>query len=772
SVGTSIGVSILATDADATNNTVTYALDDDAGGRFAIDLNSGVVTVVGGLDYETATSHNITVRATSSDGSTATQMLVIAVTNVNEEQVLVVNSPLTLDEGSLATIANSHLLTTDVDHLPSQLTYRVDSLPTHGVLQRDGVTLVVGSTFTQEDVDVGRITYSHDGSETSVDGFSFTVDDGLGATDGGVFQINVNALNDRPIASIPAGVTTVEDIPLVLGAANAIQISDADANGGAVQVTLQVAGGDVTLSQTVGLTFVSGDGVGDALMTFTGTVSDINLALDGLVFQPNANFFGAAGIQISVDDLGNSGAGGPMSVTETVAINVSQVNDIPVASDNEYSTNEDNSVSGNLLTDDSGYGVDADIDGDALQVVNVGTYATNHGSVTIHADGTFVYSPDQDFSGLDSFSYSIRDGHGGTDSAVVTVRVLAVNDAPSGQADEYFVTSDQVLVQALSVLLNDSDVEGQTLSAQLHTVPVVGSLVFQSDGTFRYTPAIGYAGPVTFSYLASDGANTSNPITVTVHVSTVTLPPDPTDGGGSDDTNDDSNSNSNNSSSGDTEDSDTNSTDDETPVEVTSTTVRTPVKPIGNTGTGVVHQGAGKGDSESSSLVSQPLEMDRVDSGFAELDGNSVPSSGSDRAELVRVQYRGRSLPGREFEQVDMYEMEVAVAKMDLLWRQYDAVERDVMENLDTEEMVVAQLGKVGVGLSMGYVAWTLRSGYLMALLSSSLPTWTRFDPIMILEENGWKRSDEDDESLETIIEKGKRMRQEQDAERDCDSAN
>ncbi|MCA9201103.1 MAG: tandem-95 repeat protein, partial [Planctomycetales bacterium] len=554
----------------------------------------------------------------------------------------------------------------------------------------------------------------------------------------------------------------------VLAAVNAIQISDADANGGAVQVTLQVAGGDVTLSQTVGLTFVSGDGVGDVLMTFTGTVTDINLALDGLVFQPNANFFGAAGIQISVDDLGNSGAGGPMSVTETVAINVSPANDIPVASDNEYSTNEDNAVSGNLLTDDSGYGVDADTDGDALQVVNVGTHTTNHGSVTIQADGTFVYSPDQDFSGLDSFSYSIRDGHGGTDSAVVTVQVLAVNDAPSGQADEYFVTSDQVLVQALSVLLNDSDVEGQTLTAQLHTVPAVGSLVFQSDGTFQYTPAIGHVGPVTFSYLASDGTSTSNPITVTVHVSTVTLPPDPTDGG--DDTNDDSNSNDSSSDVDDTEESDTNSPDDQAPIEGTSTTIRTSPKPTANTGSGVVHQAEGKGDAGLLGLVSQQLEMDRVESEFAELEGNSVRSSGSDRAELVRVQFRGRSLPGREFEQVDMHEIEVAVAKMDLLWRQYDAAERDVMENLDTDEMVIAQLGKVGVGLSMGYVAWTLRSGYLMALLSSSLPTWTRFDPIMVLEENGWKRSDEDDESLETIIEKGKQMRQEQDAEQSTDT--
>ena len=83
-VGTAVGITAPASDADATNNTITYTLDDDAGGLFAIDANTGVVTVNGALDYETATSHNITVRATSNDGSFATQSFTINVTDVNE----------------------------------------------------------------------------------------------------------------------------------------------------------------------------------------------------------------------------------------------------------------------------------------------------------------------------------------------------------------------------------------------------------------------------------------------------------------------------------------------------------------------------------------------------------------------------------------------------------------------------------------------------------------------------------------------------------------
>ena len=86
-VGTAVAITAFATDADATNNTITYSLDDGAGGRFAINSTTGVVTVNAALDYETATSHTITVRATSADGSFTTQTFTINLTDVNEVDV-------------------------------------------------------------------------------------------------------------------------------------------------------------------------------------------------------------------------------------------------------------------------------------------------------------------------------------------------------------------------------------------------------------------------------------------------------------------------------------------------------------------------------------------------------------------------------------------------------------------------------------------------------------------------------------------------------------
>ncbi len=102
----------------------------------------------------------------------------------------------------------------------------------------------------------------------------------------------------------------------------AISVSDADAGGAAMQVTLTATNGTLNLSGTRGLTFSTGDGTADATMTFTGTVADINAALEGMTFVATADFTGTASVQIATNDLGNTGAGGALSDTDTVNITV------------------------------------------------------------------------------------------------------------------------------------------------------------------------------------------------------------------------------------------------------------------------------------------------------------------------------------------------------------------------------------------------------------------------------------------------------------------
>ena len=90
--GTTVGITAAASDADATTNAITYSLTDDAGGRFTIHASTGVVTVAGAIDREAAASYNITVRATSADGSSNTQTFTIGVNPLNDNDPVITSA--------------------------------------------------------------------------------------------------------------------------------------------------------------------------------------------------------------------------------------------------------------------------------------------------------------------------------------------------------------------------------------------------------------------------------------------------------------------------------------------------------------------------------------------------------------------------------------------------------------------------------------------------------------------------------------------------------
>ncbi|MEW9922552.1 Ig-like domain-containing protein, partial [Marimonas sp. MJW-29] len=109
-----------------------------------------------------------------------------------------------------------------------------------------------------------------------------------------------------------------------------------------------------------------------------------------------------------------------------------------------------------------------------------------NGTVVINGDGTVTYTPDADFNGTDSFTYTVSDGKGGTDTATVTVNVGVINDAPVANTDSASTNEDTPVT--LSVLPNDSDVDGDTLSVNSVTNGSNGTVVINGDGTVTYTP--------------------------------------------------------------------------------------------------------------------------------------------------------------------------------------------------------------------------------------------------------------------------------------------
>ena len=131
-------------------------------------------------------------------------------------------------------------------------------------------------------------------------------------------------LNAAPVNNVPAGQTTEKDTPLTFNSANGnvLSTSDVDAGSSSLQVTLSVTHGLLTLGGTTGLSFTTGDGTDDSSMVFTGSVSTINAALNGLSFRPTTSYFGSAVLTFTTNDQGNIGAGGAQSDTDTVAISV------------------------------------------------------------------------------------------------------------------------------------------------------------------------------------------------------------------------------------------------------------------------------------------------------------------------------------------------------------------------------------------------------------------------------------------------------------------
>ncbi len=182
--GTLVGITASAIDSDATTNTVTYSLVDDAGGRFAINPTTGVVTVADGtlLNFEAATSHNITIRATSSDLSTATQVMTITLTDVNETPVSVIDAATAVEAGGTAngtagTDPSGNVLTNDADVDAADTKTVIGVIAGSSASASGSVGVNVAGTYgTINIASNGTFTYSVNNSNAAVEALRTTSD--------------------------------------------------------------------------------------------------------------------------------------------------------------------------------------------------------------------------------------------------------------------------------------------------------------------------------------------------------------------------------------------------------------------------------------------------------------------------------------------------------------------------------------------------------------------------------------------------------------------
>ena len=183
----------------------------------------------------------------------------------------------------------------------------------------------------------------------------------------------------------------------------------------------------------------------------------------------------------------------------------------PVTADDSASVNEDTSVTVNVIANDS------DADGDTLSVSI--SNAASSGVLIVNGDNTITYTPNANYNGSDSFTYSVDDGNGGTSIATVNLTVDSVNDVPVSVNDVSTTNEDASVT--VNVLTNDSDIDGDTLTVSIVSASANGSLVVNGDNTITYTPDADYNGADSFTYMIADGNGGTSTASVNLTVDPV-----------------------------------------------------------------------------------------------------------------------------------------------------------------------------------------------------------------------------------------------------------
>ena len=364
----------------------------------------------------------------------------------------------------------------------------------------------------------GSFTYTPNANFNGTDTFTFRVCDNgtpVSCSVAKTVTITVNPVNDPPDA-VNDSKSTNEDQTLTFPS------TDLTANDS--------AGPNNENGQTLTVTGVSG-----------ATNGTVTLAGGTVTFTPAANYNGPASFTYTLSD-GNGGTD-----TATVNITIDPLNDGPVAVDDSATTDEDEPLvlpAADLTTNDSAGPTNES--GQTLTVTSVSS--PTHGTVTLVA-GTVTFTPAANYNGPASFTYTLSDGNGGTDTATVNITIDPVNDGPVAVNDAYDADEDQTLtadgqgVNPPDVLSNDTDVDGDQLTVtdavsvepgiQPVDGPNNGTLTLESDGGFVYLPDSGFTGTDIFVYEVCDEGNKCDRATVTIEVFEANAPIEVNDDNGS-----------------------------------------------------------------------------------------------------------------------------------------------------------------------------------------------------------------------------------------------
>jgi hypothetical protein len=213
----------------------------------------------------------------------------------------------------------------------------------------------------------------------------------------------------------------------------------------------------------------------------------------GFVFIPSPDFFGKASFNYKAESEGGEPTGAKVTIV------VKGIEDAPRGESDAYTTEMNLKLT--VAKDKGILANDVEPDGEPLVMALVDT--TTNGKLDLKADGSFVYVPNENYLGADSFTYTITDGKAITRPISVLIDVTIIQHIQN-KPDTFATDEDTVLrVPAPGVLGNDIPVD-RPLQARIVESPKFGVLTFQDDGSFEYEPAVNFNGQDTFTYRAFD----------------------------------------------------------------------------------------------------------------------------------------------------------------------------------------------------------------------------------------------------------------------------
>lgn len=447
---TPLNGNVLSNDSDPNGNSLvlqTTPLTAPSKGTLTLNAD-GTFVYTPNLNIDGTDSFTYQVCDNGSPSKCSQATVTITINPINDAPVAVNDSYATNEDTPLTVVAPG-VLTNDPDAESQSLTAVVISAPTKGTLNLNAN---------------GSFTYTPNANVNGPDTFTYQASDGSLSSNTATVTLTINAVNDAPVAR---GGSFVMDEDNSMNGDLFIGDSDPDGNNLMLQATPVKAPAKGTVKLNADGTFI---------------------------YTPALNFNGTDRFIYRICDDGTPS----LCSQDTVTIIIAPFNDAPIAKADTYVTDEDAPASGNVLNNDS------DIENDALSVNSALIITPSKGSVKLNADGTFVYTPNPDANGTDSFTYQVCDNGIPTlcSQATVTIAINPMNDAPVAVNDEVDVYEDTPAI--IPVLANDTDVDGPNLTSQVKTNPQFGKVTANNDGSFTYTPEKEYHGTDSFIYQVCD----------------------------------------------------------------------------------------------------------------------------------------------------------------------------------------------------------------------------------------------------------------------------